>query len=268
VERISPKTALAVSLAAIALTFGARAEAQGDDMSRAKEAFSRGQTAFEAGRIEEARAAFEESLAAFPHFRTLFNIGLCAEKLGDVRTAIDMYERYVEWPAEVPNRDDVSKKIAELKGTLPPEPEPPSPEPTAVTPEPTAPPVGAPAQRNGRDLRVPGWIAIGTGVAGMITGGVFLGLAHKRKDEMGVVDGEYYDPAVHDALPEDGERYQTIGWLAGGAGLAIAATGAILLIVSRDKKTESAAPSDTRPPIAVLPLIAPQGVALGAAGSF
>ena len=115
--------AVAVSIFAI----GAPASAQGDDMGSAKEAFSRGQTAFDAGRYEEALAAFEESLAAFPHYRTLFNIALCQEKLGDVRGAIAMYQRYVEWPSEVPNREEVAVKLAQLQATLPPEPEQPQP---------------------------------------------------------------------------------------------------------------------------------------------
>jgi len=233
--RSFPRAAIALISFAVALSAAAEAFAQGDDMNRAKELFTTGQAAFEAGRYDEAQKAFEESLAAFPHFRTLFNIGLCAEKLGDTPKAIAMYQRYVDWPSEVPNREDVAKKVEELEATLPPEPKTPSEDSDepATTPEHTPPPSGAPSDGRGRDLRIPGWIAVGTGAAGMIVGGVFLGLANGKKKEMEEIDGEPYDPATHDAIIDDGERDEKIGWIAGGAGLAVAVTGAILLLVSR-----------------------------------
>jgi tetratricopeptide (TPR) repeat protein len=233
-SRLMLRIALAIAVAVIAQMLATSASAQGDDMSRAKEAFSRGQTAFDAGHYREAREAFEESLAAFPHFRTLFNIGLCAEKLGDVKGAVDMYQRYVDWPGEVPNREDVATKLTELKASLPQEPlQPSQAEVNPQRPEPTRPSVGTPEDETRPDLRVPGWIAVGTGAAGVVVGAVFLGLAQKKKSEMEDIAGVQYDPATHDALPEDGKRDQTIGWIAGGVGLAVAATGAILLLVSR-----------------------------------
>lgn len=224
---------VAAALAAAVLSIAASARAQGDDMSRAKESFSSGQTAFDGGRYEEARTAFQESLEAFPHFRTLFNIALCEEKLGNVRGAIDMYQRYVDWPADVPNRDEVAVKLAELKATLPPEPEPPTPpggegdapQPPAVTPP-------GPAPERGPDLRVPGWIAVGAGAAGAVVGAVFLGLAQKKKKEMEGVTGEAYDPAVHDAIIDDGERFEKVGWVVGGFGVLVAAVGTVLLLAS------------------------------------
>jgi hypothetical protein len=230
------RNVFAAALAAAVLVFAAPVLAQGDDMSRAKEAFSRGQAAFDAGRYEEARTAFQESLDAFPHFRTLFNIALCDEKLGDVQGAVDMYQRYVEWPADVPNREGVAAKLAELKATLPPEPVPPAPPvDEGDEPEPVAPP-SSPSPEPGPDLRVPGWIAVGSGAAGVVVGAVFLGLAQKKKKEMEAIDGEVYDPSVHDAIPEDGKRYQTVGWVVGGFGVLAAAVGTVLLVVSDDGK--------------------------------
>ena len=259
-----------VLFAAAFLSIAGEACAQGDDMARAKELFSSGQTAFEQGRYEEARKSFEESLAAFPHFRTLFNIGLCAEKLGDVRTAIDMYQRYVDWPSEVPNRDDVAKKIAELQATLPPEPEAPRPEePEAAPEEPASPPGETPARERGPDLRVPGWIAVGTGAAGVIAGGVFLGLANGKKKDMEAVDGEAYDPAAHDAILEDGRTYEKVGWIAGGAGLLVAATGTILLLVSkRNLAAGEASASQGAPRVAVAPLVTDESAIVDVRWSF
>jgi tetratricopeptide (TPR) repeat protein len=235
--RCAQRRLAAAALFAALVAHAAPASAQGDDMSRAKEAFSRGQAAFDGGRYEEARAAFQESLAAFPHFRTLFNIALCEEKLGNVRGAVEMYQRYVDWPADVPNREEVSAKLAELRATLPPEPEPEPPPPRGEAAP--APPVAPPPER-GPDLRAPGWIGVGLGAAGVVVGAVFVGLANKKKKEMEEVSGEVYDPAVHGAIIEDGERYEKAGWAVGGFGVLFAAAGAVLLLAS-DHGGEAAA---------------------------
>ena len=257
------RTIFAVALAVAVLAGAGSARAQGDDMSRAKEAFSRGQTAFDAGRFEEARAAFQESLDAFPHFRTLFNIALCEEKLGNVQGAVDKYQRYVDWPAELPNREEVAAKLAALKATLPPEPTPPAPaDAEADEPQPPDAPPPPESRERGPDLRVPGWIAVGTGAAGAVVGAVFLGLAQKKKKEMQGIDGEPYDAAVHDAIIEDGKRYQTIGWVVGGFGVLVAAVGTVLLVASDDGDDVG----DGKPEI--VPVVDPQTVAAAARWRF
>lgn len=210
-------------------TVSLSAAAQGDDMARAKDAFTRGQTLYDSGEYEEAAAAFQESFDAFPHFRTIFNLALCHEKLEDIPAAVEMYERYLDWSEEVPARGEVEEKLAELRALLPPAPEP-EPEPgdgEEERPEP------------GPDLRASGWITLGVGAAGVITGGVMLGLAASKKSEVEGVDGEPYDPDVHDAMIDDGERYERVGWIVGGIGLTAAAVGVVMLVIS-DKPEEEA----------------------------
>jgi tetratricopeptide (TPR) repeat protein len=218
------------------------ASGQGDDMALAREAYSRGQSLFDAEEYEAALAAFGESLDAFPHSRTIFNIALCHEKLGDVAAAVAMYQRYVDWPAEVPNRDEVRAKVAELKRLLPPEPEP-DPEPPgeiAAGPGPSPPP---PVEREpGPDLRLPGWVAIGAGAAGLVAGGVLLGLAQKRASEIDGIEGVPYEPATHDALQREGRRSEVAGWIAGGAGIAAVAAGVAMLLFSPSGSTDGAEP--------------------------
>jgi tetratricopeptide (TPR) repeat protein len=258
----APRDLVAVAIAATMLSIAAPALAQGDDMTRAKEAFSRGQAAYDAGRYEEAKTAFQESLEAFPHFRTLFNIALCEEKLGNVRGAVDMYQRYVDWPADVPNREEVVGKLAELRATLPPEPaaEPPEPPGEGGEPPPPVEPLPGAVPERGPDLRVPGWIGVGAGAAGVVVGAVFLGLAQKQKKEMEAVAGEPYDPAVHDAIIEDGERYEKAGWVVGGFGVLVAAVGAVLLLASDHGDGEEGA--------ALVPIAGPGAVAGGVRWSF
>jgi hypothetical protein len=211
-----------------------------------------------------------ESLSAFPHFRTLFNIALCEEKLGNVRGAIDMYQRYVDWSAEVPNRDAIRAKLAELKAQLPPEPAPPTPPAgdEALPPPVPPPPVSAPAPEPGPDLRVPGWITVGTGAAGVVVGAVFLGMAQKKKKEMEAIQGEPYDPKGDEAILEDGRLYQKVGWIVGGFGVLAAAVGAVLLVASDDGSAESGGAPDGKKDVALVPIVGPGGVAAVAEWRF
>jgi hypothetical protein len=228
----TPVLTLAVLAAGICLC--GRAEAQGDDMERAKEAYTLGQRHFDAGEYAEALEAFQRSFDAFPHFRTIFSLALCFEKLGEVERAVEAYRRYVDWSGEVPNRGDVERKIEELRALLPPEPEPaedtaegpePEPEPAPETPPETP-------QQPGTDLRTPGWVVIGTGAAAVVVGGVMLGLAQRSRREMEDVEGVPYDPAKHDPMKEDGETFEKAGWICGGIGVAALAAGVIMLLVS------------------------------------
>jgi tetratricopeptide (TPR) repeat protein len=245
-RRSNPQRRSATVLAAavaLAFAFAAApaAAAQGDDMDRAKEAYSRGQELFDAGEITAASAAFRESLDAFPHYRTIFNIALCEEKLGNVAEAVAMYQRYVDWPAEVPNREEVAAKLAELRAQLPPEP---VPEPdgdgqdadgSASAPDGSGATGGSStssSEEPGPDLIVPGWITMGIGAAGVITGGVLIGLAQSRSNQIANLEDVYYDPGEHDAMQDEGRRFEIGGWVAGGVGAAALATGLIMLLVS------------------------------------
>ena len=189
-------------------------------MQRAKDAFSRGQSHYDVGEFNEAREAFQLSFDAFPHFRTIFNLALCEEKLGNVAAAVELYHRYLNWSGDVPARDDVEKKLEKLQALLPPEPEPePEPSPTSEV-------------EKGPDLIVPGWITLGSGAAVTILGGVMLGLAASKKGEIEDVQDVAYDPDKHDQMIADGERYEDIGWLVGGIGVAAMGAGLVMLLVS------------------------------------
>ncbi|MDD5308562.1 MAG: tetratricopeptide repeat protein [Deltaproteobacteria bacterium] len=220
----------AITLAALVVSGSRPATAQGNDMARAKETFAQGQALFDNGDYAAARNAFQASLAAFPHFRTIFNIALCEEKLDNVAAAVAMYRRYVDWPAEVPNRDEVRRKMDELAALLPPEPKPAGPNPRTEPPRPARRP--PPGPEPGPDLRVPGWISVGVGGAAVVAGGVLLGLAKSKSMDMKDATGTAYDPSKHDSLPVDGKTYETAGWVTAGVGVAALAAGVIMLVVS------------------------------------
>jgi hypothetical protein len=224
----------ALALATFVASAAAPAAAQGNDMARAKKAFAEGQALFDKGEYAAAREAFQASLAAFPHFRTIFNIALCEEKLGNVAAAVAMYRRYVDWPAEVPNRDEVRRKVEELSTLLPPEPLPPEPQkrPEPPAPAPRPPEPQPPKPEPGPDLIVPGWFSVGVGGAAVVAGGVLLGLAMSKSTQMQDATGDAYDPTKHDALAKDGKTFETAGWATGGIGVAAIAAGVVMLIVS------------------------------------
>ncbi|MCU0662555.1 MAG: tetratricopeptide repeat protein [Myxococcota bacterium] len=245
--------------------------AQSGDMDRARTAYALGQQLFDGGEYETALAAFRESLSAFPHFRTLFNIGLCEEKLGNIENAIDMYNRYVDWPTEVPHRDEVVAKIAELKAMLPtlPPPPPPPPPPTVESSEVSMPrekPDEAMAAREVRkrhQLEVGGIVALSAGAAAMVTGAGFLLAAASRANEIDEINAapDTYSPTADRELAIEGRKFETAGWVVGGIGLGISAAGGLLLWLARGGRM-----GDNRASASVVPTA--QGVAVVSSWRF
>jgi tetratricopeptide (TPR) repeat protein len=218
-------------------------QAQGDNMNRAREAFDKGLSEFEQENFASALEHYSQSLEAFPHFRTIFNIALCYEKLGNFKDAVDMYVRYVDWPSEVPDREEVEKKIEELRALLPPEPEP-EPEPEIATetgsntenmkesetvPEPEEPV---------RNLAPAGWGITGTGIAGVVVGGILLGVASGKAGEMRDIEknDEPFDPDKHEDIQDSGKKTELVGWIVGGVGIAVVAAGVVMLLVNPYKE--------------------------------
>ncbi len=228
---------LGLLLVLVIVFHGSAVWAQGDDMDLARQAYAEGQTRFDEGDYSRALEAFERSLQAFPHFRTIFNIALCHDKLGNIAEAVQMYTRYRDWPTDVPNREEVGAKIKQLEQQLPPEP-PTEPEEeisedtAEIDPEPEAKP--AEETEPPPDYVVPGWITAGSGVAGMVIGGVFFGLAKSRVAEMRDLENSetQYNPDTHGQLPDEGRAFETTGWVVGGVGLVTFVVGIALLIVS------------------------------------
>ncbi|MCP4604564.1 MAG: tetratricopeptide repeat protein [Proteobacteria bacterium] len=230
-------------------------------MSLASEAFDEGQERFDKEDYSRALESFKRSLESFPHFRTVFNIALCEEKLGNIALAVDMYIRYLDWPSKVPNREGVTKKIEELKARLPPES---ASDPTRESysepkPEPELEPIHEHKPKEpileheskihhgrepGRKYIVPGWITMGIGSAGVIAGGVLLGVAWSKNNEMRAIEDKntQYDSDKHAQLPSKGRFFERAGWITGGVGLAAVGVAVLLLLLpeSDSNKSETA----------------------------
>jgi hypothetical protein len=127
-----------------------------DDLARAKVHFQAGKTHYDLGNYSEAIREFAAGYALAPRPDFLINLGQAYRAAGDRRTALDMFERYLEKaPPNAPLRRQVQGLISDLRAELaketPPEPaapaEPPrkSEEPAAATSAPATAPATASA---------------------------------------------------------------------------------------------------------------------------
>ncbi|HEX4449639.1 MAG TPA: PEGA domain-containing protein [Kofleriaceae bacterium] len=108
-------------LAMIALTMShvSQARADGDaDRSRqqesAKREFSLGQDADRAGHYEAAIGHYQRANDALPHPFNLYNIAVDYERLGNLRQAAEWYQHYLDAAPSSPDRDRVTRTIADL----------------------------------------------------------------------------------------------------------------------------------------------------------
>jgi hypothetical protein len=114
-------------------------------LARAKKAFSDGKKLHGAGKLAEAIEKFKASYELSKNPLLLYNIGLTMQELGSDDLAVVYYRKFlVEAPADAPQRQDVTARIAALTAKLAPVEVVASTE--AAAPPPTsAPPAGAPA---------------------------------------------------------------------------------------------------------------------------
>jgi tetratricopeptide (TPR) repeat protein len=131
------------------------------DDQAARRHYDAGKAYFDRAAWAEALHEFEESyhLASYPAI--LYNIGLCHERLGHTKEAIDTLKRYLALDRESPRRQSVEQLIANLEQRA------------ATTPL----PLGAMPSREA-DRRRPLIIGLSVGGAALVVGlAVGLGLA-------------------------------------------------------------------------------------------
>jgi tetratricopeptide (TPR) repeat protein len=108
---------LALLLAASAAPPRAAAE-QPNATAVAKKHFYRGEKLFALGRFRDALAAYERAFEAEPLPELLFNIGQCHRNLGDYRSAVFSFRKYLRLVPEADNREAVEKLIGELEAEM------------------------------------------------------------------------------------------------------------------------------------------------------
>lgn len=200
---------------------------------------------FNARDYDAAVRLFEEAYAIDKVPNYLFNIGRVYEEKGDIRSAVDYYQRFVKEPGvEIEARDLALQRLRVLKGILQ-ETDPgekpaeaaPTPAPVVEGPKPEPPPVRPAApDPKWRKMKLTGAGLLGVGGGALIVGGVLGGLTLSRQNQLDAT----HDYAARQDLKQGGERLAiaTDVLIIGGAVLAL--TGVALLAVGISKGKSSA----------------------------
>jgi hypothetical protein len=187
------------------------------------------------------------------HPATVYNAAKAADLAAFNTQAIELYEKYI---SDYPDEDKVEMVTARLKELkeqerarreeelIPVDDSTPASDEKAVATEeaPTSQPAPEPVPKkptsdNGPKLAVPGYIALGLGGAGLLTGLTLQILAGIAQDK----GRDTTSPVVFEDAKDDMETYQTgalVGFIAGGATLL---TGVVLVMVDYRKRDVSRA---------------------------
>jgi tetratricopeptide (TPR) repeat protein len=92
--------------------------AQEDTLDAAKQHYERGKELYRNEKYQEAIREFKTAneLRASPILN--YNIGLCQEKLGHCKAAIESFDRYLRDQPDADNRADTEHKVTELRGRM------------------------------------------------------------------------------------------------------------------------------------------------------
>jgi hypothetical protein len=96
----------------LALPGGAAAQAAKE---QAKQRYLAAQTHYNLNEFPEALKGFKDAYRLYPDPVFLFNIGQCERQLGNIDEAVRFYRSYLRNQPDAPNRNEVEKKIEELK---------------------------------------------------------------------------------------------------------------------------------------------------------
>ncbi len=236
------RVAVALILSA---ALAAPARAGGDDEERARGHYEIGLGLY---RLGDYRGALKEFAAGYELARKpgfLLNLGQTYRKLGQLHEARDLYRQFLgESRADDPARPEARKVLVEIEDAIRAQSPPP---PAIESPPPSAPPSAGAAvvpplsatpptvtasapHRPRRGLRIAGAV-VGVVGLGLLGGGIGTAVAaNGEANDLNALDraGGAFDPGKDHAYSLD--RALSAGFFAAGA--VVAATGAVLLIVS------------------------------------
>jgi hypothetical protein len=209
-----------------------------------------GAAAYHARDYRRANEKFQQAYALDPDPNILYNIAKTYELLGDDAAALEKFEAFVNQPGADPGgRQKAKDKIAEIRARM------------SGGTKPSSAGTAAPAPPEQR-LVIPTIIALGVGVAGVAVGTIFgVSALGKRSD----LDSVCKDRACPDSSSSDisslktSSTVSTIGFVAGGVGLAGAA---VLYLLGRPSKEHAT----TAGIVHVTPTVGPTSV--GFVGTF
>lgn len=269
---------LLVGLAMLLVTGSARAQeihpdcpedVETDEQAQelAGEWFAKGEKLAKKKKFDKSLGAFLCAFALAPHPAPVFNAAQAALSGGKTDVAITYFKQYLSMAPTGQYADQARKGLAELEGT-PAESEPTPAPPVAIvgegpplpteaddeTPWEEPEPEVADEDEGPSALAITGWVLVGVGGAGLVTGAVLQGLAGKA-----VSDGEVMNEYVVFKDQQDKvDRLQKgalVGFIAGGA---LTVVGIVMVVVSSGDDEEPDAEITLAP--------APGGLSIG--GTF
>lgn len=196
---------------------------------------------FKAKDYDTAVSLFEQAFALDPNPNYLFNIGRVYEEKGDLKKAVEFYQRFVQEPGvQIESRDRAAQRLRVLKAIVDdtkkePEKQPEGPAPDDKKPEPLPTTSAQDVPDPNRNMRLSGYGLIGVGGVSMIVGGVFGGLALGKNSDL-------KNPHTIDerhSLAKSGTTFALVSDVTLFTGVGLAVTGLVLVLVAR-KRTKAA----------------------------
>lgn len=193
---------------------------------------------FKAKDYDAAARLFEQAYAIDPNPNYLFNIGRVFEEKGDIRSAVDYYQRFVKEPGvDIGSRELAVQRLRVLKAILN-ETEAPAATPsgpqqgstTAPAAEPGAGPVDNPDPK--KSMRLGGYALIAVGGVSMVVGGVFGGLTLGKKNDL----NDAHVITERQSLAHQGQTFAVISDVTLFTGGALLVAGVVLAVIARKPK--------------------------------
>lgn len=277
---------LAASVVVLLAVASASPSVTADERNEAKDHFVKGTKAFDLGAYDEAVTEYSLAYRLHDDPALLYNIAQAHRLAGHTAEAVRFYRMFLVRNPKAPNRDEVELKISELQklidqqqrtehlppdqtrppgSTTPaPQPVPPSTEATPPSSTPATTPAAAPAAtteteaRPGRTKKIAGLVTAGVGVAAVVVGAAFGGLAAKASDDLTKLDQnmQTFDPSKQSS----GKTDQLLeGVFLGVGGAAIVAGVVVYVLGHREAKASR---------VAMTPLVGPQTMGAALKMSF
>ncbi len=198
---------------------------------------------FKAKDYDAAARLFEDAYKLDPNPNYLFNIGRVFEEKGDIRSAVDYYQRFVKEPGvELESRELALQRLRVLKAILEetdakatPEPQPKAePEPAPKSEPIKQPPPDDPGPRK---LQLAGYGVLAVGGVATVVGGVLGGITLSKQNEL--ADIHDYDTRVDLASRGKSLALGTDVLIFTGGALLL--TGVILVAIGASRKKSAGA---------------------------
>lgn len=265
-------------IAILLVLTGVSSSLRADERSEAKEHYIKGTKAFDLGAYDEAVSEYSQAYRLHDDPALLYNIAQAHRLAGHTGEAVRFYRMFLVRNPNAPNRDEVEQKISELQklinqqkrtqnlppdqtrppGSTTPPPQTTTPPSTETTPQaPSVTTTPAPlastmtaetSARPGRTKKIAGIVIAGVGVAALVVGATFGGLAAQAGDDLTKLDQnmQTFDPSKQST----GKTDQLLEGVLLGIGGAAIVTGVVVYVLGHREAKASH--------VAATPLLGPQ----------